>query len=283
MLAISYIALCLIWGSTWMFIKLGLDFFPPMTFAAVRFMLTAAFLFIILIITYKKDSFKNFFSWPAIIFGVFNGFSYALVFEGENSISSSLTAILNAVLPFSALIIAAIIIGEKITYRKIIGMSIGFLGISALYWNDLGNATPSMIAGSIMILLSTVTYSTGAVIAKKHQSKGNILQTVTLQMLISGIVLTILALIIEPNPIIIWAPKGIIALIYLSAIGSALAFLLYYYLLKNIEVSSLSYVSMITPIIAVMLGVVFLNESFHLSQLWTLLAVMSGMYIINYR
>ena len=140
-----------------------------------------------------------------------------------------------------------------------------------------------MIIGSIMILLSTVTYSAGAVIAKKHQSNGSILQTVTLQMLTSGVVLTILALIIEPNPIINWAPKGIIALIYLSVIGSALAFLLYYYLLKNMEVSSLSYVSMITPIIAVIFAVVFLHESFHLSQLWTLLAVMSGMYVINYK
>lgn len=281
MISIAYTLLALIWGSTWMFIKIGLNDFPPMTFAAVRFVLTAVLMFLVLIASKKLKNYKQLFSWPAIIFGVFNGFAYALVFEGENYISSSLTAVLNAAMPFTTLILATIFVGERLTMRKTIGLLCGFTGIIFLYWRDLSHTSSGMMLGGGMIILSTVIYATGAIIAKKYPSNNGVLEVVSVQMAATAIVLVILAVILEPYPRLQWTQSSIFSLLYLAVIGSALAFVLYYYLLKNIEVSKLSYVSMITPVVAVVFGVFFLGEPFTITYLWTLLAVLAGMYIIS--
>lgn len=264
-----------------MFIKIGLNYFSPMTFAAVRFILTAALMFVALFIKQKNIKGRNLISIPAILFGIFNGFAYALVFEGENRITSSLTAVLNAAMPFCTLILASLFVGEKVTLRKTLGLLLGFIGITFLYWRDLAQTTPSMMLGGAMIIISTVVYSIGAIIAKKYPSKGTVLEIVTTQMATSGLTLLLLVLILEPHGKMIWSIDGFSALLYLSVVGSALAFVLYYFLLKNIEVSKLSYVSMITPILAVFFGVIFLKEPFSITYLGTLAAVMAGMLIIT--
>lgn len=278
--AIYFSALCLIWGTTWMAIKINLTTFPPFYSAGMRFFLAGLVMLILMKSSGKSfpKSFKE--VYPSIVFGFLNGITYGLVYWGEQYIPSGLTSILNASLPFFSIIFAFIFIGEKITVRKIIGSVIGFAGVILLFYESTADFEKVKFGGELAIIVSAAVYALAGVHFKKH-SHLEPLMAVTIQMFFSSLVLISAAGLLENTSDIKFSWQSVGAFLYLSLFGSALAFYLYNQLVLRMEISKVSFVSMITPVIATLVGLIFLNEPVHWQMFAGMIIIFAGITVIN--
>lgn len=258
-----WLILCVIWGSTWLFIKLGLEDLPPITFAGIRFVIACAILFVLIRVRgiALPDNRRD---WGLLaLTGVLSFcLNYGLVFWGEQYISSGLAAVLQATLPAFGLVIAHFHLpGERMTWSKIFGVVLGFLGVAVVFSNQLAIAGGKALAGSIALVLSALFAAYSNVLVKAYGRK---LEPAILsggQMFFGLIPLLLIGIPLEGNPLHFhWTPMALVALLYLAVVGSVIAFMLYYWLVHNMDVTKTMLISLITPVVAVVLGMVVLGE-----------------------
>ncbi len=268
-----------------MAIKINLQVFPPFLSAGARFLLAGVILYSLL--RAKKMSLPR--DWrllsPGIIFGVLNGLSYGLVYWGEQYISSSLTAISNAALPFFSLFFAWLMVGEKITRWKVAGFIAGFAGILVIFGENIsagrGAGDYYAVLGQMAVIVASVTFAFAGAHAKKHQQLLDPLQVSIIQMLASAGVLLALGTVLEYRHAIGFSMPALFAFLYLSFFGTALAFYLYNYLMQKTEVSRIGYISFVTPVIAVLLGVTLMHEKMSPELLIGMVFIASGIILLN--
>jgi drug/metabolite transporter (DMT)-like permease len=157
----------------------------------------------------------------------------------------------------------------------------GFGGVMLVFGGSLAHPGIGSLAAQIAVLVSTVSYAFGATLAKRYQCKRSLLEQVTVQMGVTTSVIAVPAVVLERGAAFHFAPDGIAALLYLTIFGSIAAFLLYFWLLQRMEVSRLSYVSMITPVIAVFLGAWWNHEQASWQYLAGLAIILAGVWIVN--
>lgn len=280
-----FAVLCLIWGSTWMAIKINLQAFPPFLSAGARFLLAGIVLYVILLVKKLRLPRDWRVLYPGVVFGVLNGISYGMVYWGEQYISSSLTAISNAVLPFFSLLFAWLMVGEKINRWKLAGLLTGFAGILVIFGDNVGAGGAAdnkyAVLGQLAVLAAAVIFAFSGAHAKKHHQLLDPLRVVTVQMLASAAVLLVLAAVIEYRHPVGFSVSALLAFFYLSLLGTALAFYLYNYLLQKIEVSRIGYISFVTPVIAVFLGSWLLHEKLGLKLLVGMGFITCGIILLN--
>ncbi|NPV42821.1 MAG: EamA family transporter [Firmicutes bacterium] len=283
MTAILFTLLCIIWSSTWMAIKIGLNYFPPIMFAGIRFVIAALFLYALLKLQKRVLCLNWDKIFPAVVFGSLNGIAYGLIFWGEQYIPSSMASILNSVLPFFSAIFAYFLVGEPLSPHKIAGLLIGFSGILLIFSENIRQFSFENLAAKLAMIAASAVYAFAGAHTKRYKVDLHPLQVVTVQMTSSAIVLLLVGLPLEYNAVITFSLTGIITLLYLGIFGSAIAFLLYYNLILRMEVSKLAYTNFITPPVAIMMGSVFLNETVNTKALGGLVIIFLGLFIINYR
>lgn len=260
-----WLVLCGIWGSTWLFIKLGLEDLPPFTFAAIRFIIAVAIVFSIIRIrglTLPRARAD----WILLaVTGILSfGFNYGLVFWGEQYITSGLAALLQATTPAFGLVFAHYNLpGERLSWTKIGGVVLGVLGVAVVFSNQLAVAGRQALAGCVALLLSSIFVAYSNVLVKKHGKNLNPAIMTAGQMLFGLLLLLIASITLEGNPLRYhWTPMAVIALLYLAIVGSVIAFLLYYWLILNMDVTKSMLIALLTPVVAVILGMIVLNEEF---------------------
>jgi drug/metabolite transporter (DMT)-like permease len=256
-----YVLLCLIWGSTWLVIKVGYGGLGPFNVAAIRFLLAGAVLMPIVPLMRAQ--------WPSgraewllvtwvglILFAA----DYGLIYWGEQFLDSGLTSILFALLPLVTIAFAHFYIpGDRITARKLAGSILAFAGIVALFGNRV-RLDDGQLGPMLAVIASTVCAAAAGVAIKRH---GTTLHPAALNapaMLIGAGTLAIASLLAGdglevPRDASTWAAIG-----YLAIAGSVITFLGNFTLLKTWSVTSLSFISVFTPAIALLLGFVFLDE-----------------------
>ncbi len=262
---IVWLVLCGIWGSTWLFIKLGLEDLPPFTFAAIRFIIAVAIVFSIIRIRglalprARAD-------WILLaVTGILSfGFNYGLVFWGEQYITSGLAALLQATTPAFGLVFAHFNLpGERLSWTRIGGVVLGVCGVAVVFSNQLAVAGRQALAGCVALLLSSIFVAYSNVLVKKHGKNLNPAIMTAGQMLFGLLLLLVASITLEGNPLRYhWTPRAVIALLYLAIVGSVIAFLLYYWLILNMDVTKSMLIALVTPVVAVILGMIVLNEEF---------------------
>lgn len=277
-------ALSLIWGSTWYFIKVGLNYFSPFLFAGVRFLIAGSLQSGILFLTGKKLP-RDIRTWKYMILSSFLQiiFPYAGVFWGEQFISSGLSAVLNSSIPlFVALLAHFTLRRERLTTQKIAGFCISFIGILILFKNDLGGSA-AMVMGGLAIIGSSISSACANVYAKHQGTSLDPLVTVAIQLSCGGIALTMLSLVVEQQARWHWTGESVLALLFLSIFGSLLAFVGLYWLIKHIDVTIASMLSFITPIVAVVIGTITLGERVGVHTLFGIACIFSGIYFVTWK
>lgn len=258
-----FLLLCGIWGSTWLFIKLGLQDLPPLTFAGIRFVIACVILFS-LIGTRGIRLPANGRDWGLLaITGVLSfSLNYGLVFWGEQYISSGLAALLQSTLPAFGLVFAHFHLpGERMTWSKILGVVLGVLGVAVVFSNQLAIAGGKALAGSIALVLSAMFAAYSNVLVKAHGRKLEPVILAAGQMFFGLIPLLLIGIPLEGNPFRFrWTPIAVLSLFYLAVVGSVIAFVLYYWLVHKVEVTKTMLISLVTPVVAVVLGIVVLGE-----------------------
>ena len=258
-----WLLLCGIWGSTWLFIKLGLADLPPLTFAGIRFVIACAIIFLLIrargisLAHDRRD-------WLLLVVTGVLSFSlnYGLIFWAEQHISSGLAALLQATTPAFGLVIAHLHLpSERLTWPKIIGVVLGICGVGVVFSNQLSIAGGLALAGCVGVVLSSVFVAYSNVLIKAHGRK---LAPATLaagQMFFGLIPLLLIGIPLEGNPLRYhWTPIAVVSLFYLAIVGSVIAFLLYYWLVHHMDVTKTMMISLVTPVVAVLLGMVVLRE-----------------------
>ena len=259
-----FTVLGVIWGSTWLGIKIGLDFLPPFTFAALRFA-TATVALLVLAKALHARVPKERDDWLLMMFlGIFQlTIPYGLVFWGEQYISSGLAAVLFATLPFFVVLFAHFYVDEKLTKLKGLGIIASFAGLLAIFWPEIGTpmgASNSSVLGAFAVLGSTVSAAMANVVAKKHADKIDPPFNILIQSAICCVLLSALAILLESETRLTFTPVAVGAILYLGVFGSALAFVGLYWLLTKTSATNTSLLTFISPILALLLGWVVLGE-----------------------
>jgi len=260
---IIWLILCLIWGTTWFFIKVGLEDLPPITFAAARFLLAILILAVIIIVQKipfpqtKRD-------WKLIgLTGVLQfSINYSLVFWSEQYISSGLAAVLQAMITVFGLALAWIHLpNERITRLKVGAVLLGVCGVAVIFIEQLQVNSLLAFAGCAAIVFGAYAAAHGSILVKTYGGEIHPATLVFGQMICGIAPVIIYGLAVEGNPLRLnWTWRAIICVLYLTVFGTIVAFWLYYWLLSKIESTKAMMISLVTPLIAVIIGGIFLDE-----------------------
>src|SRR5829696_2329539 len=260
-----WLILCGIWGSTWLFIKLGLADLPPFTFAGIRFVIACLILFsIIRIRGIQLPRARADWILLAVTGTLSFGFNYGLVFWGEQYITSGLAALLQATTPAFGLVFAHFHLpGERLTWAKIGGVVLGVCGVAVVFSNQLAVAGRQALMGCVALILSSIFVAYSNVLVKAHGKNLNPAIMAAGQMFFGLLLLLAVGLPLEGSPFRFhWTLMAVIALLYLAVVGSVIAFLLYYWLVLNMDVTKSMLIALVTPVVAVILGMLVLDEEF---------------------
>ena len=282
---LGYITICLIWGSTWVVIRLGLDSLTPMISAGVRFLLASLTIFSIV----KFKNFKLPLDLLSIKLYFFMGiFSFAipfwLVYWAEQFVPTGLTSVIFGVFPFSVFIFSWIFLKtEELDFFKIISIIIGFVGIIIIFSENLNLNLEIQFWGLVAVFVSAIMQGLVVVILKKHAGYLDPFSMNAFPLLIAGSVLILLSFGLEDSTNWEFTSTAIFSIIYLATIGTIVTYTVYYWLLQRMNVVILSLSSFITPIIAVILGWVILDERLSQKVLLGSLLVLMGILFSNFK
>lgn len=261
---IVWLILCLIWGSTWIFIKVGLADLPPISFASARFLLSALVVFTI--IKFQKIPLPRSSSeWRLLALTGFLQFAlnYSSVFWAEQYITSGLAAVLQSMITVFGLVLAWIFLpSERITARKIIAVAIGVLGVAVIFIDQLRVDNWMAFLGCAAIVFGSYCAAQASILVKARAGGMHPASLLFGQMICGLPFITAYSLSVEGNPIHFrWTIAAIVCVLYLTLVGTIAAFWLYYWLLSRIESTRAMMISLVTPLLAVLIGAVTLGET----------------------
>ena len=261
---VVWLGLCAIWGSTWLAIKLGLRDLPPLTFAGIRFAAAALVLFGISALrgfrlpTAARD-------WRLLAnTGLLTiTLNYGLVFWGEQYISSGLAAVLSATVPLFGLPLAhRYLASEPLNRWKVVGVLLGVVGVAIVCSGQLGIGGPLAFWACLGLIFSALAAAQAGVLIKAGGTHIEPSVLAGVQMAGGCIPLLLGGVLLEGNPLHFnWTPLAWAALAYLTVLGSVIAFLMYYWLIRHTEVTWVLMIPLVTPLVAVAFGVLFAGEA----------------------
>lgn len=281
MTVLVYILLCLIWGSTWMAIKIGLQEAPPLTTAAMRFVLAASILSTIALVRGFRfpQGWRNILriAYPGLYM---YGISYASIYFAEQYIDSSLTSVLFGSFPFFVAILSWLRYkSEKMTPVAWAGMMIGFTGVVLISYHTL-TMSGDLFLGTCLAVFGSFASAYGIVIHKRHHVELNIVVSSSVQMILGGLPLVIAAIVFENPFTFMFSAATLGSIAYLAIFGTVVAFLGYYWLLKRTEAVTVSLIAFLTPIVAITIGVAFGNESMSPLIIAGSVMVLGGIFLV---
>jgi putative membrane protein PagO len=262
MVAALYALMCLIWGSTWLAIKVGLVGVPPFLAAGLRFAVAAVIVGVPLAVRRRpivltRDDRICVLSLGLLVFWL----DYAGVYWAELHISSGLTAVLFSTMPLmTALMSAFWTRSETLTARKVAGIVIGVAGTVLLFW-PRARLDVMQVLGMLSALGASLTSATNLVMMKRYGRHSDPFVLNFLGMSLGAGCLMLMSALLEPWRGIAWSSSNLLALLYLSVFGSVIAFSTYYYLIKRLEATIVSLGTLVIPIVALVLGRIFLGET----------------------
>jgi drug/metabolite transporter (DMT)-like permease len=286
MKVLVWIILCLIWGTTWIFIKIGLEDLPPITFAVARFLLAVVLLAPVIVIQ-RFPLPKGGVEWRLIALTGFLQFTlnYSTVFWAEQYITSGLAAVLQAMITVFGLALAWVFLpAERITPVKIIAVLIGIFGVGVIFIDQLRVESTMAFAGSLAIVVGAYAAAQASILIKAKGVGLHPASIVFSQMLCGLPPLLIYAIAVEGSPFAhTWGVRAFGSVLYLTIAGTIAAFWLYYWLLARIESTKAMMISLVTPLIAVAAGNLFLGETLPPQTLVGGLLILASIGLIVFR
>ncbi len=259
---LGYIALCLIWGSTWLAIRVVVYDVPPLEAAAVRFLI-AAVLLLGLAFLRKRRWPQGARQWNALFVLGFTimAVPYGLLFWAEQYVTSSMTAILFSASPLVVALLTPVLTHRKVPRTAVFALVVAFGGLLILFYKTDLSASRRSLLGGAAVLAAMVTSAWSVVYAKKRLQDVDSVVATGLQLLLGSAALFWGTWALEARRHAVWTRPALMALAFLTIFGSCVAFVIYYWLLKKMEPYQLSTISLIVPVIAVLEGALFARES----------------------
>lgn len=259
---VAWAAVCILWGTTYLAIRIGIETIPPLLMTAARWIFAGSL--ISLTLRLRGERLPGVRQWPALtLLGIlFMGFGNGGVVWAEQTLPSGLTAVLVAAVPFWMVGIEWFMPGaERLTPLRAAGLVVGFAGIVLLVWPELElGAGRGFVVGVICTQLACLGWALGSSYSRRRHADENVLAAAGLQMLLGGLCIFVAALLLGEWGHFAASTRSVSALIYLVIFGSFIGFPAYVYALKYLPVSTVSTYAYVNPVIAVLLGTLVLSE-----------------------
>jgi drug/metabolite transporter (DMT)-like permease len=280
-----FVTLATMWGLSFPAISVGLEYIPPLLFAAFRYDTAAVLLLGYAVAT--TDSWRpvgrN--DRQAIVFGgLFLVAGNGLLFIGQQTVPSGVAAILQAMVPIATALWALALIGERLSGVGSVGVALGFLGVALVVQPNPDSLLAGDTAGRLIILGQVASVSLGSVLVDRAQPSMERVPMTGWAMLVGGLVLHLLSLAAgEPVPASVAEPAAVGAVAYLGVFSTALAFIIYFTILHDRGAFEASLVAYLVPVVATVVGVAVLDETVSVLSLVGFLVVFLGFALLKRR
>jgi drug/metabolite transporter (DMT)-like permease len=283
----AWIAVCLIWGTTYLGIKVALETMPPFVMGGLRYLIAGFLLAIVLRARGHRLPVRS--TWPALF--VVGFFMLALgnggVVWAEQTVPSGLTAVLIGTSPFWMVGVDALLRDRQRTHaRQWIGLAVGFVGIVILVWPDItagGEGGRNFGWGVVSVQIACAGWAVGSAYTKRHVLPSDILGSAALQMIFGGAFMLLVGTVLGEWAHLSFTPRTAAAFVYLTIAGSLVAFACFSYALKHLDVAVVSLYTYVNPVIAVALGTLLLGEPFGMRMVVAAGVILVGMVVVGKR
>ena len=281
---IAWIAVCLIWGTTYLGIRISLETMPPMLMAGLRWTFAGGLLAAYMMSRGERLPRPSAWGHPVLL-----GFLMLVLGNGgvvwaEMFVPSGLAAVIVASSPFWMAGVEGLRSdGERMTRRTAGGLTLGFLGIVVLIWPELaqGPGGHGFVFGVVALQIACLGWSIGSSYSKRHGRSENVFMATAAQMLAGGVMMLAIGTVRGEWATIGFSTRTALAFGYLSTVGAIGGFVAYTYALRHLPVSLVSLYAYINPVIAVALGVAVLGEPFTARMALAAALVFGGVAIVR--
>lgn len=259
MTILIYIVTLILFGSTWVVVKIGLQSVPPFTFAVVRFVLAFVILGTVFSIwKFRLPQIPHIRRKIFVAGFLMYGLNFLFIYIGQQYIQASLAAVIFATMPFFTGIISHLLLpNERLQRHVVIGMIVGFVGTLALFSKNLSLDGP--VLGMLSLLLSSIFCSWATVLIKRDLNDIPPVQLSILQIPM-GLIVLVPPMLFELPLKFEFSTTSLVSLFYLAILGTGVAFMGWYYLLKRVSAVALSLMTFLEPLVAMGLGYLLLHE-----------------------
>ena len=259
MTILIYIVTLILFGSTWVVVKIGLQSVPPFTFAVVRFVLAFVILGTVFSIwKFRLPQIPHIRRKIFVAGFLMYGLNFLFIYIGQQYIQASLAAVIFATMPFFTGIISHLLLpNERLQRHVVIGMIVGFVGTLALFSKNLSLDGP--VLGMLSLLLSSIFCSWATVLIKRDLNDIPPVQLSILQIPM-GLIVLVPPMLFELPLKFEFSTTSLVSLFYLAILGTGVAFMGWYYLLKRVSAVALSLMTFLEPLVAMGLGYLLLQE-----------------------
>jgi len=275
-IAAAYVAVCILWGSTYLGIRIALESYPPFLLGAARFLFSGAALFAVA--RARGETAPTTTQWGAaaltgsLFFVVGNGFLNV----AERWVATGLASVLVATMPLWATLFARLF-GQVMSRREVAGALLGLVGVAVL---NLGGELRASPLGAAFALLAPVGWALGSVVSQRLPSPAGGTMRTAAQMLGGGVALLIVGLCLRERVGEIQTVRSIAAVAYLTVFGSLIGFSAFSLLLHHTRPAVATSYAYINPVIAIVLGVLFAGERFDLSSFFGTAIVLAAVVMV---
>lgn len=274
------------WGTTFLGIRIGVETIPPFILSGIRNLISGSIIFIYLLFQRKLEPVNiRQFSRALLLSIMMIVLANGLTTYSEKFITSGLASIISTLSPFLVFIMNLVLGNEKMSIKTALGILLGMLGIFLIYQNSLTDLlNPDYRMGIFAILTAVSMWSVGTIITKKGSTNSlSMLMNVSLQMILAGIILTLIQLYLTPTIATEnWSLRSIAAMIYLAIFGSVVGYVAYSYLITQLSSTKVSVLAYVNVVVALFLGWLILDETITSRIIIAASLIISGVVIVNY-
>src|SRR2546430_1503672 len=276
--------LSVLWGGSFFFIGVVIRELPPLTVVLLRVTL-AALILLPLLWLYRIRFPVGLFGWkPFFAIALLNNIlPFSLIVVGQTYIPSGLASILNATTPLFTVLVMAAAGDEKLHVRRVAGVVTGLIGVIILHGQNLGFQSGEGI-GILLCLAAAFSYGLAALYSRRKLSDSPPLATATFQMMASSLMMAVIAAAFErPWQLPVPGLTTWLALIGLAALSTALAYIVFFQILRRSGSTNVMLVTLLIPVTAILLGTLVLGESVSPREIIGALVIGSALLLIDGR
>ena len=276
----------LIWGSSFLLIKVAVEELGPLPLVSVRIGLAALFMAVFLRLTRR--------TWPherteiaALLYvGVMNtAVPFTLITWGEQDIDSGLATVLNSTVPLFTLVFAHFALSdERTTPQKVAGLALGFVGVAILASRDADSSSPNPLSGQLAVLAASASYATSAIVIRRYLRRVDPFTIAGGSLMIGGVLVILTTLITTPLPDVSnLGADTVLAVITLALLNTVVAYFLFYHLIDTWNATRTTLVTYVMPPVGVTLGALFLDEPVDWKIVVGAALILGGIVVVNLR